>query len=298
VIKGTSLAYNGIRSTKNDKSWTSTSLKKIAQKIAQSHGMGLVWDCEEDKKFTRVEQADQTDIAFLKKICQDAGCALKITGNKIVIYDQSKYEELKSIATVTCGDKSYIKWSFSTGEGETEYDMCTVKYTDPKTGKVITGSYKTEEWKKKEEDQADKDAEDKDKPEVLVIRNEKVSSVEEANALAEKRLKLANKFERKVSLTFPGNPNYCAGMTMQLKKFGYWSGKYLISKSRHDITSSGYTTTLTLRRVGKVETSGSAGGSDNPAGDNPFGTGSPGVSSFLGGNIDIQAIIEQFRSKQ
>jgi len=291
VIKGTSLAYNGIRSTKNDKSWTSTSLKKIAFQIAKSHGMGLLWDCKKDKKFTRVEQADQTDIAFLKKVCQDAGCALKITGNKIVVYDQSKYEELKSIATITFGDKSYTKWSFSTGEGETEFDMCTVKYTNPKTGKAITGTYKTEEWKKKEKDQADKDAEDRDKPEVLVIRNEKVSNVAEANALAEKRLKLANKFERKVTLTFPGNPNYCAGMTMQLKKFGYWTGKYLVSKCKHDITSSGYTTTLTLRRVSKVETSNSAGGG------NPFGDGFPGAPGFLGGNIDIQAIIDQFRQR-
>ena len=285
TIKGTSLAYNGIRSTENDKSWTNTSLKKIAFQIAKSHGMGLLWDVKKDKKFTRVEQSDQTDIAFLKKICQDAGCALKITSNKIVIYDQSKYEELKSIATINFGDKSYTKWSFSTGEGETEYDMCTVKYTNPKTGKVITGTYKTEEWKKKEKDQADKDAEDRDKPEVLVIRKEKVSSVAEATALAEKRLKLANKFERKVTLTMMGNPNYCAGMTIQLKKFGYWSGKYMIAKAKHDVSNSGYTTTLTLRRVSKVETSHSAAGDSS----------SPFPDGFLGGNIDIQAIIRQFQ---
>lgn len=298
VIKGTSLPYNGIRSTKSDKSWTSTSLKKIAYQIAKSHGMGLLWDCKKDKTFTRVEQTDQTDIAFLKKICQDAGCALKITNNKIVIYDQSKYEELKSVATITFGDKSYIKWSLSTGEGETEYDMCTVKYTNPKTGKSISGIAKTDEWKKKEKELAEKEAEkegkdddddkEKDKPEVLVIRNERVNSIAEANALAEKRLKLANKFERKVTLTLPGNPNYCAGLTMQLKKFGYWTGKYMTSKVSHNITSSGYTTTLTLRRVSKVETSNSAGGSN----DNPFLSG-----GFLGGNIDIQAIIQRLRAR-
>ena len=297
VIKGTSLAYNGIRSTKNDKSWTSTSLKKIAYQIAKSHGMGLLWDCKKDKKFTRVEQTDQTDIAFLKKICQDAGCALKITNNKIVIYDQSKYEELKSVATITFGDKSYIKWTLSTGEGETEFDMCTVKYTNPKTGKSITGIAKTDEWKKKEKELAEKEAEkegkdnddddkEKDKPEVLVIRNEKVNNVAEANALAEKRLKLANKFERKVTLTLPGNPNYCAGLTIQLKKFGYWTGKYMTSKVKHDITSSGYTTTLTLRRVSKVETSNSAGGIDNPF-----------LGGFLGGNIDIQALIKRLQGQ-
>ena len=279
-IKGTSLAYNGIRSTDNDKSWTNTSLKKIAYQIAKSHGMGLLWDFKKDKKYTRVEQSDQTDIAFLKKLCQDAGCALKIASNKIVIYDQSKYEQLKSIATITCGDKSYIKWSLTTGEGETEYDMCTVKYTNPKTGKAITGSYKSEEWKKKEKEQADKDSEDRDQPEVLVIRNEKVSTVAEATALAEKRLKLANKFERKVTLTMMGNPNYCAGMTMQLKKFGYWSGKYMISKCKHDVSTSGYTTTLTLRRVSKVETT--TGTSDSPF-----------PSGFLGGNTNIQDWIKQ-----
>lgn len=246
LIKGTSLEYNGLRSTENDKSWENYTLKGIGEEIARKHGMGFMWDCDNDKKYNRVEQAKQSDIAFLKRLCQDCGYSLKITKNKIVIYDQVKYEGQQEVAKFTFGDGTYIKWSFTTGEGQTQYDKCIVQYTDPKTGTVIKGEAVSDDY-----DEDDKD--DDDEPEILYIRNQKVSSVAEAKALAEKKLKLANKFERAAQLTVLGNPNYCAGMTIRLYKFGYWTGKYLVKTAKHDVTSSGYVTTLTLRKVDEVK---------------------------------------------
>lgn len=246
VIKGTSLEYNGIRSTEKDKSWENYTLQGIGKEIAKKHGMGFMWDCDHDKKYSRVEQSKQTDIAFLKKLCQDCGYSLKITKNKIVIYDQAKYENQEEVAKFTFGDGAYIKWSFATGEGQTKYDKCIVQYTDPKTGKVIKGEAVSEDYDEDEK-------KDDEEPEILYIRNQKVSSVDEAKALAEKELKLANKFERTAQLTVRGNPNYCAGMTIRLYKFGYWSGKYLVKTVKHEVQSSGYVTVLTLRKADEVK---------------------------------------------
>lgn len=262
TIKGLSLGYNGIRKTENDESWENTSLKKIATKIASKYELGTLFDFEYDQYYDRVEQSKQTDIALLKKLCQECGYSLKIANNQIVIYDQRKYEDLQEVASFTFGDGTYTKWSLSTGEGQVEYDLCEVSYTNPSTGKVIKGTAYTDEYKEKLEKEAEAKKSSKkktstateDEVEKLIVTNQKVNSITEATELAEKLLKLANKFEREATITTKGNPLLCAGMTVRLYKFGYWSGKYLISKAKHDVSpSSGYTTTITLRKVDEAK---------------------------------------------
>lgn len=261
TIKAVSLGYKGLRETENEKSWEKTTLNGIASDIAKKHGLGVLFDADVDPSYKRIEQAKQTDIAFLKKLCQDSGYSLKITGNQIVIYDQAKYESLDEVARITFGDGSYTKWSVATGEGQIKYDGCEVRYTNPSTGKVIKGIAYTDEYQEELEEQAKKKAENKGKksssddeeePEMLVVTNQKVSSQKEAETLAAKLLKLANKFERQATITVKGNPLYAAGMTVRLYQFGYWSGKYLISKAQHSVTTSGYVTTMTLRKVDEV----------------------------------------------
>lgn len=264
TIKASSLAYSGIRKTKNDRSWENYTLKGIAEEIADRHGLGVLFDADVDPGYDRIEQSEQTDIALLKKLCQDVGYGLKITDNQIVIYDQAKYEAMQEIATFTFGDHSYIKWSLSTGDGQVKYDACEVSYTNPATGKPFKGVAYTEEYQEKLNEEKAKASEEKSKKsksdkkddtiETLVINNQRVGSNDEAQALAEKLLKLNNKFERETTLTVLGNPNYCAGMTVRLKNWGYWSGKYQISKVKHDVTpNNGYVCALTLRKVDEVE---------------------------------------------
>ena len=71
----------------------------------------------------------------------------------------------------------------------------------------------------------------------------------EAKALAEKQLRLHNKYARTCSFTFPGDPDLLAGVTVLLDGWGAFDGKYIIKQSKHSVSSAGYTTTVTLRRV-------------------------------------------------
>lgn len=57
----------------------------------------------------------------------------------------------------------------------------------------------------------------------------RVASVGEAKALAEKHLRLHNKFERTGFITLPGNPALAAGVTVELENFGGWSGKSIVT---------------------------------------------------------------------
>ena len=78
--------------------------------------------------------------------------------------------------------------------------------------------------------------------------NEKVDSLEAAEKLAKKKLHEKNLEEVSVSLTMMGNFALLASNTVQLHGWHNYDGKYLITRSTHDI-GDGYTTKIELRRV-------------------------------------------------
>jgi len=258
-VKCTSVDFQGgIRNDKNDKCWENYNLRGIAEEIATKGGLKLLYCSTINPTFDRKEQDQETDLAFLIRLCDTAKLSIKITDGKLVVFDRKQYENEEALLKITFGDGQYTKWSCSTGSGSVTYDICTVKYTDPKTGKCIEGCYKTDAWQEEEDrvEEANKDKganDEKETPEhtELQIRNVKVSTEDEANGVAESELNLANLFERTVTITIPGNPAMMAGLPIILKKFGYWDGRYMIATCTHSISTSGYTTKLKLRYVRK-----------------------------------------------
>jgi phage protein D len=246
TIKCISLDYSGgIRTEKRDKAWENYTMSGIAGEIAGKAGLQLMYLASKNPTYARKQQDQETDIYFLKRLCQDLALSLKITDKKMIIFEKSQYENRDKVDTIKFGNKKYISWDLSTTTGEISYDICTVKYTDPKTGKVVEGSYKSDEWADNEPTEDGGEARHQE----LVITDEKVSTADEAKALAEMRLKMNNLFEKAASFTLPGNPALMAGQTLELEKWGYWDGKYMISKCKHKISRSGYTTQLTLRKI-------------------------------------------------
>ena len=258
-MKCTSVDFQGgIRNDKNDKCWENYNLRGIAQEIATKGGLKLLYCSTINPTFDRKEQDQETDLAFLIRLCDTAKLSIKITDDKLVVFDRKQYENEEALLKITFGDGQYTKWSCSTGSGSVTYDICTVKYTDPKTGKCIEGCYKTDAWQEEEDrvEEANKDKganDEKETPEhtELQIRNVKVSTTDEANGVAESELNLANLFERTVTITIPGNPAMMAGLPIILNKFGYWDGRYMIATCTHSISTSGYTTKLKMRYVRK-----------------------------------------------
>ena len=257
TIKCTSLDFaNGIRTEERDKSWENYTIKGIAKEIAKKGKLKLLYLAKKNPKKERWEQDGETDIGFLVRICRNNGLAVKITDRKLVIFQRGQFDSQGAIATIKYRDGKYTKWECSTTSGDVTYDICTVEYTNPKTGKIIKGVYKTDAWQE-EEDRVAEANEGKGAGEELEvaehtelkIRNQKVSSIAKANELAEISLNLKNTFERTVTLTIPGNPSMMAGLPITLKKFGYWSGKYMLNEVTHSISKSGYTTKIKLRFI-------------------------------------------------
>lgn len=237
TIKGTSLPYSStIRQTKKSKSWENYTLSGIVEEISGNNGMTCMFLCAENPSYKRVEQYRTSDISFLQKLCQDAGYSLKITNNIIVVFDQAAYESQAPIKTIQRGKAGgYSKYKLQTGENNI-YTSCRVSYVNS-DGVLIEATAFVKDYKA-----------DNEKNQCLKIR-QKVESVAEAQALAEKCLRLHNKFEFTASFTFPGDPTLLAGCTVELVSWGAFDGRYIIKQAKHSVGNSGYTTQVTLRRV-------------------------------------------------
>ena len=234
-INATSLAFSrSMRQTRKSKAWKNYTLSGIAAEIASGGGMGCVYESSKNPSYGRVEQTRQSDIDFLKKLCQDAGISLKATDGKIVLYDQAQYEAKAPVRTIEKGERGgYVKYKLSSGSAETQYARCRVRYMDPATGTCIEGT-----------------AEDGGiSGEQCLEITAKVGSAGEAQTLAMKHLRLHNKMAKTAVFTLPGDVGLVAGVTVMLKGFGGWDGKYIVTRATHTVGGGGYTTQIRTRKA-------------------------------------------------
>ena len=234
-INSTSLAFSAsIRQTKKSKAWENYTLSGIASEIAAAGGMTCLFESSSNPSYDRVEQTKQSDIDFLKKLCEDAGISIKATDGKLVLYDQATYEAKAPVLTIEKGAKGgYSKYKLSSGSAGTKYAKCRVSYQDPATGKCIEGT-----------------AEDGDvSGDQCLEITAKVKSAGEAETLAKKNLRLHNKWAQTATFTLPGDVGLVAGVTVELKGWGGWDGKYIITRAVHTVGGGGYTTQIQIRKV-------------------------------------------------
>lgn len=238
TVKGTSLPFSAkIRLTKQSRAWEACRLSGIAGEIAGACSMACMYESASDPFYSRVEQWKTSDIDFLATLCHNAGLSLKATDHKLVLFDQPDYEAKGAVLTLKRGGGSYLKYKLNSGSNDTQYASCRVSYVDPATGRCIEATAKIEDY----------NADSKNNQQLEVTA--KVSSPAEAKELAEKRLRLHNKYARTAVFTLPGDTRLVAGVTVMLEQWGAWDGKYIISQAKHTVNGSGYTVQIKLRRV-------------------------------------------------
>ena len=247
TMRATSLTFaSQIRQTRKSKAWESYYLSGIAGEMAESVGMSVQFLAERDPYYEREEQYKESDIAFLKRLCHNAGLSLKSYDKTLVLFDQRAYEAREPAVTIrkrteahsADPERDYLSWNFQIGTADTQYTSCRVSYYDPETGATIEGIAWAEDY----------DAE-KDKNDQRLEITAKVSTEGEALALAGKLLRLHNKLCRTVEFVLPGNPALAAGMTIRLAGWGGWDGKYIITQAAHTVDGEGFVTQITARRV-------------------------------------------------
>ena len=113
------------------KAWEKYTLKRIASEIAKKAEISLIFETEEDPEYDRLDQKDESDLAFLTRLCRDAGFSLKVTDDTIVIFDQTRFEKMDPICTLELGKADILSWDFQNEQSET-YKSCVVSWRDIK----------------------------------------------------------------------------------------------------------------------------------------------------------------------
>ena len=149
-LKCIALPLDGnIRDQKNTKAWEKITLKELVTKIANKHEMSAEIYCDNDF-FERLDQDNETDLAFLNRVSTEIGLNMKISDDKIIIFDDEKMEENETIEIFNI--KDYRIRSFSLKKKNKEiYDKVEVSYYDADKKKYIKEVVTKKELEKRNE---------------------------------------------------------------------------------------------------------------------------------------------------
>lgn len=226
---------NSIRRQKKSRAWEAVKLSEIAADVAATGKLQLLFLPSEsegvDPAYDRRDQREETDLAFLQRLCNDEAYQLKVTDRQLVVFNPKFMEQQDEIATYTLGESSILSWDLWQ-QAHDVYKTVTVEYKDPKTNKLNSYTYTDESVNRGNS--------------FKVVQ--RVESVAEAQRLAEATAFRKNRLKVEGSLTVFGNPKIATGSTINLKGFGKFSGKYYIKNSKQNV-DNGYTTTIEVTTV-------------------------------------------------
>lgn len=234
-IKAVSLPVSSsIRQEKRSRSWEKVTLKTVAEQVAKRSGLKLMYQAPDNPSYDRLDQTEMSDLGFLLETATKEGIAVKVSAGKLVLFDEASFEQKPAVLTLTRGKDDIIDYHFTLLAASAAYRQCKITYTPPKAKKPITVTYTPPKAPKTGP--------------VLKI-NEQVDSQAAALRVARKRLREKNKEYGKGSLTLMGDIRMAAGITINLKGWQRFDGKYIVESANHSLGSGGYRTTVEIRKV-------------------------------------------------
>lgn len=153
-----------IRDQKNSVAWEKVTLKELVMQIANKHEMNAELYAE-NVFFERLDQNKETDLAFINRVVKEIGLNMKVSDDKIIIFDDEEMEKNDAIEVFNI--KDYRIRSFSLKKKNKEiYDKVEVSYYDPDKKKVVKEIITKEELDKRNEvttgDSEEKESKNKD----------------------------------------------------------------------------------------------------------------------------------------
>lgn len=281
-IRGLAAGINSPLRTKNSRAYEGQTLRQIAQAVADKYGYSIVStdgssSILDNVRIERVTQNRETDLEFLKRLGGDYGIVFSVRDTSLIF--TSIYDMEKGSPVVDIDRTDLIRYSVKDKAVKT-YKKARVRHKDTKTNSVVTTFY---EEKKNDSGNASEDT--------LEIHS-RVENMKQGEEKAKAHLHKANTQGQEGSFTLPGNPLLVAGNNFTLTGMGGLSGKWHISRSVHNSSSSGYTTDIEAKRV-----PGEAGpkiGSKQAIGDVLFDNDSSVIKPA--GQIELMNIVTYMRT--
>jgi hypothetical protein len=218
-------ADSSFKTTARSVTYEATTLKNIGQTVAGRAGISLYFEGK-NASIEKVEQSNQTDCEFYKKLVEQYGLAMKIYNDKLVIFSEADYEGKAAKATLQESDFD-PGWSWNTQMVGT-YTGVQYSYTNSdknQTFMVTAGG-------------GDR----------ILTCNDAADNLTEATAIALAALNNANRGTTTMSVTIKAIPGLIATDCVQIKGLKKLDGKYYIDQITHSV-GSGYTMDLELRKV-------------------------------------------------
>ena len=237
------LPGKGIHS-KATKAWTNTTLEGIAKEISQKHGLDLVFDCGGTIELKRFDQIDTTDLKALNKLTSAYGLMFSIKAGKerptLVITDLETMLSRPPILKLPMGGVTGFTFKDSVAPNtKGRYG----RYFDPVKKELVEFGHERLKGKVKDglAGAAVDTVDGQGQQDTAVVR-------ESLKAFASKNDPKEAKHTS--TITLPGNPNLLAGVVIELAEDEWtrFAGKWLITKSEHDMDTGGYKTKITIKK--------------------------------------------------
>ncbi|XPV75528.1 MAG: phage late control D family protein [Desulfovibrio sp.] len=234
AIKGVSAnVKNSLRREQSSRSWENASIRLVARELAKRAEMDVVYEAA-DVMLDRVDQVNEGDLGFLKKLAEQNGMSLKVAESSLIFFDGAKFDARPATVTLQRGDSAISSVRMSDGISEV-YKSCEVSYHDPATKEDLHYKYTPEGAPTTGQ--------------TLKI-NSRVKTLSEAMKLAKNKLRQKNKDECKGSVSVMGDPRLRGSAVIALKGYLNFSGNYFVESATHSIDDSGgYTTSCSIRKT-------------------------------------------------
>lgn len=219
----------GLKATTKSKAWQKVTLEQIAARIAADAGLKLLYQTD-TIHYDRIDQTEQTDIAFLSQLAEREYAMVKITDGTLVVFDDRRLETAKPVRTIERG-KAYVKaYTFDRAVVGSNYAAATLTYIDDK--KTISGTFRIP-----------------GSTGPTLKLNERIESQAEAIRKAKNALRQRLRDGNRARFTLVGDPKIVQGITVEVKGYGGFDGSYYVESATHSVGSGGYETDIDCRKV-------------------------------------------------
>ncbi len=205
--------------TVKNRQYSSTTTKAILADICGMAGITLCYEAD-DYPVEEIEQSGQSDMAFAFNLCKEHNLAMKLYNSKMVVYDQTAYEQRAAAYTVHKNDMQ--KYTYSLARSNL-YDSVEIQYTNPGSEDTLTYSYSVPGGRGKR----------------TLYLNEEAETYSEAEIKAKARLIENIRSATTVSFTVMGDTRYIAAQNIRIMGLGKADGKYFIDSVTHSKNAKG-----------------------------------------------------------
>lgn len=233
TIKGVpACAKSSLMLEKKTREWADVPLANLAADIFGEAGLDLLYKAPEIV-YGRVEQRQEADLEFLKRITGEQGLRLCLKARKAIIYSGQAADELEPIL-LERETLDYSRVSFKkTLDGI--YTECVVGYMDADNSETTEQEYQPEEPPKTGK--------------TLNI-NKRIENPAQAERVAKAELRDKNCKEMTGTLEGMGDTRLLAGTTLALYGWGEFDSWYVIAQATHTLgKDGGYTTSCELNKA-------------------------------------------------